>query len=32
VIDSRDIIYFLSIAGFGLVLAAISLSKRNIID
>jgi gliding motility-associated transport system permease protein len=32
VIDSRDIIYFLSIAGFGLILAAISLSKRNIID
>ena len=32
VIDSRDIIYFLSISGFGLILAATSLSKRNIID
>lgn len=32
VIDSRDIIYFLSIAGLGLILAATSLSKRNIID
>jgi len=32
VIDSRDIIYFLSISSFGLILAATSLSKRNIID
>ena len=32
VIDSRDIIYFLSISAFGLILAATSLSKRNIID
>ncbi|GBD88521.1 inner membrane transport permease YbhR [bacterium BMS3Abin03] len=32
VIDSRDILYFLSITFFGLVLAEASLSKRNIVD
>jgi ABC-2 type transport system permease protein len=32
VIDSRDIIYFLSITFLGLVLAETALSKRNIID
>lgn len=32
VIDSRDIIYFLSITFFGLVLAETALSKRNIVD
>lgn len=32
VVDSRDIIYFLSISFFGLVLAEMSLSKRNIVD
>lgn len=32
VIDSKDLIYFLSITIFGLVLAEISLSKRNIVE
>jgi ABC-2 type transport system permease protein len=32
VIDSRDIIYFLSISFLGLVLAETALSKRNIVD
>lgn len=32
VVDTRDIIYFLSISFFGLVLAEMALSKRNIID
>ena len=32
VIDSKDLIYFFSIAIFGLVLAEISLSKRNIVE
>ncbi|HSD64861.1 MAG TPA: ABC transporter permease subunit [Ignavibacteriaceae bacterium] len=32
VVDSRDIIYFLSISFLGLVLAETALSKRNIID
>jgi ABC-2 type transport system permease protein len=32
VVDSRDIIYFLSISFFGLVLAETALSKRNIVD
>jgi ABC-2 type transport system permease protein len=32
VIDSRDIIYFLSITGIGLILAQTSLSKRNIVE
>lgn len=32
VIDSRDIIYFLSITFLGLVLAETALSKRNIVD
>lgn len=32
VIDTKDIIYFLSIAFFGLVLAETALSKRNIVD
>lgn len=32
VIDSRDLLYFLSLAFFGLVLAEASLSKRNIVD
>jgi ABC-2 type transport system permease protein len=32
VVDSRDIIYFLSITFLGLVLAETALSKRNIID
>ncbi len=32
VVDSKDIIYFLSISLFGLILAESSLSKRNIVD
>jgi len=32
VVDSRDIIYFLSISFLGLVLAETGLSKRNIVD
>ncbi len=32
VIDTKDIVYFLSITIFGLVLAEISLSKRNIVE
>ncbi len=32
VIDSKDIIYFLSISFFGLILAETMLSKRNIVD
>jgi ABC-2 type transport system permease protein len=32
VVDSRDIIYFLSISFLGLVLAEMALSKRNIVD
>lgn len=32
VIDSRDIIYFLSISFLGLMLAETSLSKRNIVE
>ncbi|MCF8240699.1 MAG: ABC transporter permease subunit [Melioribacteraceae bacterium] len=32
VIDSKDLIYFLSITYFGLVLAETSLAKRNIVD
>jgi ABC-2 type transport system permease protein len=32
VVDTRDILYFLSISFFGLVLAETALSKRNIID
>ncbi len=32
VVDSRDIIYFLSISFLGLVLAETALSKRNIVD
>lgn len=32
VIDSRDIIYFLSLSFLGLVLAETALSKRNIVD
>jgi ABC-2 type transport system permease protein len=32
VIDSKDIIYFLSISFFGLTLAETSLSKRNIVE
>ena len=32
VIDSKDIIYFLSISFFGLILAEAMLSKRNIVD
>jgi ABC-2 type transport system permease protein len=32
VIDSKDLIYFFSITVFGLVLAEISLSKRNIVE
>ena len=32
VIDSRDVLYFLSITFFGLVLAESSLSKRNIVE
>jgi ABC-2 type transport system permease protein len=32
VIDSKDIIFFLSVSIFGLILADLSLSKRNIVD
>jgi ABC-2 type transport system permease protein len=32
VIDSKDLIYFLSISFFGLMLAETSLSKRNIVE
>lgn len=32
VVDTKDIIYFLSISLFGLILAETSLSKRNIVD
>ena len=32
VIDTKDLFYFLSITVFGLVLAEISLSKRNIVE
>ncbi len=32
VVDSRDVIFFLSISLFGLVLAESSLSKRNIVE
>jgi ABC-2 type transport system permease protein len=32
VIDSKDVIFFLSVSTFGLVLAELSLSKRNITD
>jgi len=32
VIDSKDLIYFLSISFFGLLLAETSLSKRNIVE
>jgi len=32
VIDSRDIIYFLSLSYFGLLLAEMSLAKRNIVE
>ncbi|HED05226.1 MAG TPA: ABC transporter permease [Ignavibacteria bacterium] len=32
VVDTRDIIYFLSISLFALILAETSLSKRNIVD
>ena len=32
VIDLRDVLYFLSITAFGLVLAESSLTKRNIVD
>jgi ABC-2 type transport system permease protein len=32
VIDSKDVIFFLSVSTFGLVLAELSLSKRNIVD
>jgi ABC-2 type transport system permease protein len=32
VIDSKDVIFFLSISAFGLILAESSLSKRNIVD
>jgi ABC-2 type transport system permease protein len=32
VIDSRDVIFFLSVSTFGLILAELSLSKRNIAD
>ena len=32
VIDSRDVLYFLSITIFGLVLAEFSLTKRNIVE
>ena len=32
VIDSKDLIYFLSITFFGVLLAEISLSKRNIVE
>jgi len=32
VVDSKDIIYFLSISFFGLILAETALAKRNIVD
>lgn len=32
VVDSKDVIYFLSISAFGLILAETMLSKRNIVD
>jgi ABC-2 type transport system permease protein len=32
VIDSKDIIYFLSISFFGLLLAETALSKRNLVE
>ncbi|MGD1007505.1 MAG: ABC transporter permease [Ignavibacteriaceae bacterium] len=32
VIDSKDVIFFLSVSIFGLILAELSLSKRNIVD
>jgi len=32
VIDSKDVIFFLSVSSFGLLLAELSLSKRNMID
>jgi ABC-2 type transport system permease protein len=32
VIDSRDLLYFLSITALGLMLAQTSLSKRNIVE
>ncbi len=32
VVDTKDLIYFLSITFFGLILAETSLSKRNIVD
>ncbi len=32
VVDSKDVIYFLSISLFGLILAETSLSKRNIVE
>lgn len=32
VVDSKDVIYFLSISAFGLILAEAMLSKRNIVD
>jgi ABC-2 type transport system permease protein len=32
VVDSKDVIYFLSISAFGLILAEIMLSKRNIVE
>jgi ABC-2 type transport system permease protein len=32
VVDSKDVIYFLSISFFGLILAETSLSKRNIVE
>jgi ABC-2 type transport system permease protein len=32
VVDTKDVIFFLSVSTFGLVLAELSLSKRNIVD
>ena len=32
VIDTKDLIYFLSISLFGLILAETMVSKRNIVD
>lgn len=32
VIDSKDVIFFLSVSSFGLISAELSLSKRNIVD
>lgn len=32
VIDSKDVIFFFSVSTFGLILAELSLSKRNIVD